>query len=105
MDVPLYRRPSWKHPAALACAALLVVFAVVFVTRWSSTSDASRLERFYPGSCGRVGVIAFAGGRSALYQCATVEQSLCAVWASGSAYDVTRQARSVFRLSGRKPPC
>ena len=91
-------------------AASLVVAALV--AGCGGSSEAAHLENAvkagHPDAiCGKVGVMAFAGGRSNLYGCTWGADAgrHCAVWADGTAYDVTKTARALFKLQGNPSPC
>lgn len=101
-----FKRPSWKHPALLA----LVALAAFWAYQHFSTSDADRLGSYFNSSCEKAGAIPFAGGRSTLYRCSWTAasgaaRSRCAISSDGVAYNVTSEARALFRAQGETPPC
>jgi len=127
-DQPTYPNPcstvpgGWSKAACLALRAAPVLLAVVLLAGCGGQSESAHLTAALKAgghqdvSCGKVGIIAFAGGRNNLYGCgwatatdaanlpiSTVER--CMVWADGSAYDVTRQTRLIFRAQGQQAPC
>jgi hypothetical protein len=104
--------PRWAFALAVLIAAGFLIWHFS-----QSPSEAVRLGQAVSSVhsdaiCGKVGVMAFAGGRSNLYGCTwngTVDPLAstrhCEVWANGSAYDVTKTARLIFRAQGQPAPC
>jgi hypothetical protein len=114
MSEPIHASlPSrWGITLALLLAAGVLVWH--FNQRPSEAAKLSRtVSSIHPGAtCSKVGVMGFAGGRSNLYGCVwntadplAAPTRRCDIWANGSAYDVTKTARSIFKLQGQPSPC
>jgi hypothetical protein len=113
MSEPIHARAPIGASLPSRWGIMLALLLAASVLAWHfsrSPSETVRLESAvqtaHPrASCGKVGVIAFAGARSNLYRCGWAGGDACEVWAGGANYDVTKTARLSFRAQGVPSPC